>query len=224
MDKLYWITVFAFISGFLHAQSASLECLNGIFVKDQSIPREYISLENPPEWDTIHGYRLMKDGRELGVAYNSKRTIVTRHYFSCYVVYNERHIDVVDVDVNLECDTSASIFYYRGFDCEFGAPTFYKWNGADYFSRTERLPPEVYQYIYNLGLNYNRDFFLEFLDISVKSTCLDELDAYDAIDGSVVASLRLNELVEVKQVNGEWVKISALSNDEVYWLYMSCLE
>ena len=58
----------------------------------------------------------------------------------------------------------------------------------------------------------------------VKPICIDQLDVFNEIDGDNMGYLVRDDLVEVLEEQGDWVRVKYLKTDQIYWTYMSCLE
>lgn len=96
--------------------------------------------------------------------------------------------------------------------------------------RRQRLSYTAYKAIYDYSkeIDYsflgNFDILEEFVWIDLRSVCTPTLDIYDGINGNNQGYLVEDDLIEVLQDSGNWLKVRYLKTNMIYWITSGCLE
>ena len=100
----------------------------------------------------------------------------------------------------------------------------FKHDGLESFKRLDPIPNFIKTEIANHDLTEDTNYTISFFNLDIKSVCSVQLEVFDEINGNPEGYLVEGDLVQILEVNAEWVQILYFETDITYWVYQPCFE
>lgn len=211
---------------------SNLDCLQGIWKNSQY--KSFLDGEDLP----YINYCIIKNNKRIHFTDSMATEFNTQNLYENIIGFTNRERAGYDSDDTtienvsfegkyfVECakdSTSCWINYIGSFYCDEGM---YYTNPRpeNWAHKIENLPYSAYEILYQFQLDKNQDYLKEYLDITVKSICVPQLEVFDSINGNKLGYLVSGDLVEIIENQSDWVKIKSLRTGLTGWVYDSCLE
>jgi hypothetical protein len=210
------LTLINFTSNSFGCYQLDVLCKNKFY-----ITKEFVNVYSP-EGDIID---INFDNTKIqGIVYNNdyRLTII---YVDKYFIDSDGSIHFCqNLDEQIECSANNADWWYKGHDCSELDFELFKHDGLESFKRLDPIPNFIKTEIANHDLTEDTNYTISFFNLDIKSVCSVQLEVFDEINGNPEGYLVEGDLVQILEVNAEWVQILYFETDITYWVYQPCFE